>query len=94
MTPEDRADKIIPPGCGVSNDDENLDFMRQEIAAAVRAAVAEEREACARLVTQYDATDEDGRFLADLGEWVGLEARYLPDAEKIATTIRARGEGA
>jgi hypothetical protein len=50
MTPEDRADKIIPPGCGVSNDDENLDFMRQEIAAAIHAAVAEEREACAARV--------------------------------------------
>jgi hypothetical protein len=59
--------------------------IRAVVATAIRAALLD----CARLVEQYDATDEDGRFLADLGEWVGSEPCYLPSAEKIAAAIRA-----
>jgi hypothetical protein len=79
MTPEERTDEILPPNCGVSNDDENLDFMRQEI-AAIREAVAEEREACA------------ARVEAAALRWPD-EPQIVAVLRREADAIRARGEG-
>jgi hypothetical protein len=71
-----------------NGDDAHVQIWRSEIAAAVRAAVAEEREAIARMIEDYRTTDDDGNRLHDLGEWDG--EWFELDSEKIAAAIRSR----
>lgn len=63
------------------------------VAAAIREAIAVERERCAKLVESYDARDEDGEFVRpELGNWTGggydEEAVYTPDEFALAKAIR------
>jgi hypothetical protein len=81
MTPEERAKRIrekrirekVVYGCTCPDCDEYVDWITSEI----RAAVKEEREACARIAF--------GSFIEQHGE------RYL-HAVDIAAAIRARGK--
>jgi hypothetical protein len=71
------------------------DIAAAALHSAVAEAVAAERAACAALVERFGARDDDGRFVADLGQWVDRgdhESWYVPDEDKIAAAIRARGE--
>ncbi len=74
LSPEERALEIVPADCqpdfrsgGDITDGRRL---REEIAAAIRAAVDEEREECAKVADGYDGTDDDsfpaGAIAADI----------------------------
>lgn len=61
MTPEERATKIkISIGCGCCFDTHDEIDNQAAIAKAIRAAIAEEREACAKI-----ADENDGRWVTD-----------------------------
>lgn len=86
MTPEDRAKAVLakfwcPPhliwGPGHVED----------IAAAIRAAVAEEREACANMADEYGAGTEDDVVAISVGDFY---AKYGPH-RTLGEAIRARG---
>ena len=78
MTPEERALAVIPARTWLHADEAG--DIRREVAAAVRAAVAEEREACARLA------DEEHDFPG-----ANPTSGFVVTARKIAAAIRARG---
>lgn len=85
LTPEDHAERIAK---WVGFPAPWRDALSKEITAAIRAAVAEEREACALIAEQLrqDATTNHALY-RDL-EWVGI----VDTAEGIRDTIRARSE--
>ena len=67
-----------------------------DVATLIREAVAEERERCAKIVEDYDETNEDGEQVnPGLGYWVDVrdEYCYIPDAEAIAARIREPKRG-
>lgn len=75
MTPEEWAEKVTWGGRPLPKE------TRQEIVAAILAAVAEEREACARLA------EGEGRQAGNAGRH---EAAFALDL--LADAIRARGQ--
>ena len=97
MTPEERAAKIVKDDNWYFDDyyfdgeDErqtstiDRDILRDEIAATIGAAIAEEREACARIC--------DTRGQDVIGEWYGNED-FRRGANTCAHYIRARGVAA
>jgi hypothetical protein len=86
MSPEDWATRVIDLWAPGAPADYYM-RLRERIAGAVRAAVLDEREACARLV---DATEHAGWYRPDYpaAEFVGDVGETL---ERAAAAIRARG---
>lgn len=84
LTPEERAQKVLPQLL------RRIVYHRdvEIFAAAIREAVAQEREDCALIAEQLrqDATTNHALY-RDL-EWVGM----VDTAESIRDTIRARSE--
>jgi hypothetical protein len=68
---------------------------RERIADAIRAAVIAERERCAKVIEQFDATDTDGEFIVPgLAAFDDRCQCYVPQAGAIAAHIRESGSGA
>lgn len=85
MTPEERARALVVE----HNPNTQLFFVESFIASAIRAAVAEEREACATVCD-----------LREKGHWLAIESGHAhssvpaakKEAEKCAAAIRARAD--
>ena len=88
MTPEKRADAIMTivrdvPKLHARHRAIAMDLDRSAIAEHIRAAVAAEREACARIAESCEANDPDTQF------GIGYHAA----SQNIAAAIRAGKEG-
>lgn len=79
MTSQERAERIIRRCDGGETDEKTLEDIRAGFAAEIDAAVAEEREACAKAVESIHADPERGH---DSWEWC--------PCEETAAAIRAR----
>jgi len=83
MTPEERAVSAVEFQCVMYADQKDLE---KRVAAAIRKAVAEEREACAKIVDEWNERD-----LGFVDSSVTGKAELFPDPEMIAAAIRKRG---
>ena len=100
MTAQERAkvlmDDLKRIGLRLALDQGEMQPVLDRIAAAIEAAVSEDRERCAKIVEDYDETNEDGELVnPGLGYWVDVrdEYCYIPDAEAIAARIREPKRG-
>ncbi len=97
MTPKERAAHAINKAGPYIATWQSPEAIVDILATIIRDAVAEEREACARLLENFDAVNEDGEHITPgLGEWTfenGLgDGVYTPNHEAIARAIRKRGQ--
>lgn len=95
-TPEERAENEIDL-CPAILTAEEAAQVRAEIAAAIRAAVAEEREACAALLeVRARGLEEDAQRHEGQGHPPALAAHARNRAQEVRNAvadIRKRGEG-
>ena len=93
MTPDERAATLIndTPNTAAFIIGTRLLAFRAELADAIRAAIAEEREACAAVADSYvaEAFREAARQVNTPGERLAQMERLASD--RIAAAIRARG---
>ena len=80
----DRAKELVEGMYALNADAEATEHARRDIADALLAAVAAERERCARIVEDCKG-DPDGDHLP-LGMW--RDEWFIPDADQIAAAIR------
>lgn len=83
MTPEQRADQLVKHFWEKNAWDKNFDqsdLARELIAGAIREAITEEREACARVI------EEQSRLVTQLSD----STRHEPICRDLAKAIRTR----
>lgn len=95
MTPERQAAEAFAALLPHLTPEEVPVRLAEVMGALVAREVQRERERCAKIVEQFDATDTDGEFVVPgLAVFDDRCQRYVPQVGAIAAHIRASGTAA